>query len=61
MLESWEQNCSNEKKRKLRNTDNEVVNLITLQIFSEMLHKGRPYYWDNAPNQSQGNCTQTSS
>jgi transposase len=33
MLKSWEENCSNERKRKLHKTDNEVVNFITLQFF----------------------------
>jgi hypothetical protein len=33
ILKSLEENCSNERKRKLRKTDNEAVNLITLQFF----------------------------
>jgi hypothetical protein len=35
IMQSWEQNCSNERKRKLRKTDNEAVNLITLQFFQK--------------------------
>ena len=33
ILEVWEENCNNERKQKLRRTDNENVNAVTLQFF----------------------------
>jgi hypothetical protein len=33
ILKAWEENCSNERKRKLRRTDNENVNDVTPQFF----------------------------
>jgi hypothetical protein len=35
ILKSWDENCSNERKQKLHITDNEAVNLITLQFFQK--------------------------
>jgi hypothetical protein len=33
ILKAWEENCSDERKRKVRRTDNENVNPVTLQYF----------------------------
>jgi hypothetical protein len=33
ILKAWEEKCSNERKRKLRRTDNENVNAVTPQFF----------------------------
>jgi hypothetical protein len=33
ILKAWEENCSNERKRKLRRTDKENVNAVTLPFF----------------------------
>jgi DNA invertase Pin-like site-specific DNA recombinase len=33
ILKDWEENCSNGRKRKLRRTDNENGNAVTLQRF----------------------------
>jgi len=48
-----EENCSNERKRKLRETDSEAVNI---PIFSQM-YSGHCCYRAITSNKNQGNCT----
>jgi IS30 family transposase len=33
IMKAWEENCSNERKRKLGRTDNENVNSVTYSFF----------------------------
>jgi hypothetical protein len=35
ILKAWQENCSNERKQKLRKTDNEFFNILTLKCFQK--------------------------
>jgi IS30 family transposase len=59
-LKAWGENCSNERKPKLRRTDSENVNDVTLHFFSKMSWNEYSCYWTKASTKSQGNCTEAS-
>jgi hypothetical protein len=60
ILKSCEENCSNERKRKLHKTDNEAVNLIALQIFQKCHTKDIAITGPMLQTKAKENCTEAS-